>query len=421
MRGRFYVLGNALRSAAPDLKAPIGLLPTMSVSSRILLFEEWAACSWETLRARIESDETLRIVDETDEVCIIRYDKGAGPAHPWTRSVVWDKRRNVPLSVAPPKASVECPYEAWTCAAAKEAIERGELSVETYEDGFMIQVYRAVDGQPRAFEIASRSRRGASGTFYTAKSLATLFQEAYGAQESPAEESPAEGTVAQFWSYVVQHPEHRVVQPFTTPRVVLVQRGVVSASGAVTVWDGFPAVSTELPASEESLGDYLRQRIQQQPWWYRGVVIKDATGQRWRIRSEKYMAIRSLRGNESSVYERFARLFTQNLTAIYYEYYPEDMIPFSLCGVFMNDVIHRLHQWYVGLYVRRDLAFSQIHRVYRPHLYALHGVYLSALRPVGRRVTDQDIRVYLMGQPPGRIAFLIRQHQEAYHSRPVAV
>jgi hypothetical protein len=399
----------------------------MSVSSRVLLFEEWrAACpTWEDLRARIEADDALRVVDETDEVCIVRYEKGgSGVIEPWTRSVVWDKIRHVPLSVAPPKAAAgPCPWESMTCSEARTAIQQGELSVERYEDGFMIQVYRAVvDGLPAPFQIASRSRRGASGTFYTTKTLAALFQEAYGAQEVSQDlesESVTEDTVAQFWSYVVQHPEHRVVEPITTPRVLLVQRGAVSTSGAVTVWDGITG-SIDLPEGDARLGDVLHQRLHDEPWWFRGIVLKDRTGQRWRFRSEKYMAIRSLRGNESSVYERYARLFTQNLTAVYYEYYPEDMIPFSLCGVFLNDVILRLHQWYMGLYVRRDLFFAQIPRVYRPHLYALHGVYLSALRPQGRRVADHDIRVYLMGQPPSRLAFLIRQHQESYHSRPVS-
>jgi hypothetical protein len=93
------------------------------------------------------------------------------------------------------------------------------------------------------------------------------------------------------------------------------------------------------------------------------------------------------------------------------------MIPFSLCGVFINDIIHMLYRFYHAMYVRKTTTMAHIHHVYRPHLYAIHGMYLSRLRPVQKWITLQDIRVYLMGLSPSRVAFLIRHHQEEYHSR----
>ena len=408
----------------------------MSVQSHIHLFEEWRTRypEWRDLQAYLESEEGgyLRIVDQSDTACIIRYDKAHSrmdlPHVPWCRSVIWDKVRHLPVSVAPPKASAEpCPYMGYglTVEEAKKAVSKGRLCVEEYADGFMIQVYR-LHGDPTPY-IATRSRRDASGTFYSAKTFRTLFVESCGMDslcaeietETEGKDEESEVPVAHFWSYVVQHPEHRVVTPFTLPRAHLIQRGQVSATGAVTLCDGFLSLAMDPTtwSSQGNLQEAIRIECQTRPWWFRGVVLKDTTGQRWRFRSEKYMAIRALRGGEANVYERYARIFTQNLSATYFEYYPEDMIPFSLCGVFMNDIIHMLHRMYLLIHVRKSATFAQIHRVYRPHLYALHGVYLTALRPEKKCVTDQDIRIYLMSQPPARIAFLIRQHQEEYHSR----
>lgn len=423
---------------------------TMSVQSHVHLFKDWKARypEWRDLQAYLESEEGgyLRIVDSSDTACIIRYDKAHSrmdlPHVPWCRSVVWDKVRHLPISVAPPKASAErCPYvghegqgedEGLSVKEAMKAVTEGRISLEEYADGFMIQVYR-IRGDPTPY-IATRSKRDASGTFYSAKTFHTLFLEACGADgltwmgqegqdEGTKEEKEAkEESVSTFWSYVVQHPEHRVVTRFTIPRVHLVQRGWVSATGKVTLCDGFLSLSMNPEQwSSATLREAIVAECQTRPWWFRGIVLKDTTGQRWRFRSDKYTAIRALRGGEANVYERYARIFTQNLSAIYFEYYPEDMIPFSLCGVFMNDIIHTLHRMYLMIHVRKSGTFAQIHRVYRPHLYALHGIYLTSLRPEKKWLTDQDIRVYLISQPPARIAFLIRQHQEEYHSRVAQV
>ena len=212
-----------------------------------------------------------------------------------------------------------------------------------------------------------------------------------------------------------------MVTPVQVPRLYLIQKGVLFDSGRAVLADGFPDTLMIPPSpfekEEETLLSWIQAYSQQQPWWFRGIIVKDASGQRWRFRSEKYRAIQSLRGNESNLYERYARMFTQNLSRVYLEYYPEEMIPFSLCGVFLNDIILTLHRLYHAIHVRKSSTFSAIHWVYRPHIYAIHGVYLTTLRPAKKWVTAHDIRMYLMSQPPTRMAFLLRHHQEEYHSR----
>ena len=415
----------------------------MSVIHSVGLFQLWREKypDWQSLCAFLESEEGgyLRIMDESDTTCIIRYDKGHSrmelPHVRWCRSIIWDKLRHCPLSVAPPKASIEIfPYTDMGITEAIDKINRGQLTVEKYTDGFMIQVYQ-VKGDSTV-QIATRSKRDASGTFYSAKTFRTLFLDAYegdcnelAMSEWDKEGTDEEGTdrvVARFWSYMVQHPEHRVVTPVPSARIHLIQRGQIDITGRVSLWNGFPSLSlktvlSDSQASDETLLECVHRISQTRPWWFRGIVIKDTSGERWRFRSEKYMAIQSLRGSESNTYERYARIFTQNLSGTYFEYYPEDIIPFSLCGVFINDTVHTLYRLYHTVHVRRTSTLAQVHRVYRHHLYGIHGIYLSRLRPVEKWVTIHDIRMYLMSQPPSRVAFLIRHHQEEYHSRVAQV
>jgi hypothetical protein len=412
----------------------------MSVFHSVDLFQGWREHypDWQTLRGFLESEAGgyLRVLDETEQVCIIRYDKAQSrmelPHVRWCRSVIWDKRAMRPLSVAPPKASVaECPYASCSIEEVEKGMTEGRLSVEEYADGFMVQIYQC-RGDP-TLHIATRSKRDASGTFYSMKTFRTLFLEAYGSDiadlaatdwEEQEQEQEPDSPVSRWWSYVVQHPEHRVVTPFPSARLHLVQYGTVSTTGKMILQEKCPSLSMDSALSDrkgdgssQTLQEWIQQTNQERSWWFRGVVVKDRTGERWRFRSEKYMAIHSLRGGEANGYERYARIFTQNLSGTYLQYYPEDMIPFSLYGVFMTDIIHTLFRMYHTVFVRKSSSLSQIHRVYRPHLYAIHGVYLTMLRPSQKWITVQDIRVYLMRHPPARIAFLIRHHQEEYHSR----
>ena len=400
----------------------------MSVIYSSDVFQVWREKypDWQSLRDFLESEEGgyLRITDESDTMCIIRYDKGQSrmelPHVRWCRSVIWDKERNYPISVAPPKASVATfPYTSMNITDTVDQINSGALTIEEYVDGFMIQVYQ-VKGDP-ALQIATRSNRDASGTFYSSRPFRNLFLEAYeGDIMDMAVSDWDHDVIARFWSYIVQHPEHRVVTPVISPRLHLIQRGQVFTTGSVSLWNGFPSLSLHTALCEqpsgESLMEWIQQNCQTRPWWFRGIVVKDTSGERWRFRSEKYMAIQSLRKGEANVYERYARIFTQNLSATYFEYYPEDMIPFSLCGVFINDTVHTLYRLYHTIFVRKASTLAQIHQVYRPHLYGIHGIYLSRLRPANKWITVQDIRIYLMSLPPSRVAFLIRHHQEEYHS-----
>jgi hypothetical protein len=416
----------------------------MSLLSAITVFEELKEKypDWGAFQAFVESEEGgyLRVLpslqkgEDEPRYRILRYDKNVSrmdiPHVGWFRSVVWDTVLHCPISVAPPKAVPSAhpfSYEGLSLSEVNEKVEKGLLSVEEDRDGFMIQAFCVV-GDP-TIHLATRSRLDASGTFYSGKTFRTLCLEACGLSTMEGIVEPVQeggGVVAHFYSFLVQHPEHRVVTPVQAPFAYLIQKGIVSASGRVVLADGFPhtilsvkvaAADPDPSVSGQTLSSWIQTYCQEQPWWFRGVVVKDTTGRRWRFRSEKYKAIQSLRGNESNLYERYARIFTQNLSGVYLEYYPEEMIPFSLCGVFLNDMIQLLHRMYHAIHVRKSSTFSQIHWVYRPHLYAIHGIYLGTLRPSKKWITAQDIRLYLMGQPPARMAFLLRHHQEEYHSR----
>jgi hypothetical protein len=392
----------------------------MSLSIEVLLFKELTEKypTWDLFQKWLESEEGgfLRIVDSGEHRCIIRYDKSSSlldlPHVRWFRSVIWDKVNHCPISVAPARSSSR-PFP-----ETKETMS--DLVWEEYVDGFMIQCYYGKGDEELG--IASRSKRDASGIFYSPKPFRTLFLEAYGGIPVVNKPNEERDEVAVYYSYVVQHPDHRMVTPIYQPRVLLIQKGWIFKDRRLVIQDHFPEAVESILSDVSQYNsysnplDWIKDVFGSRSWNIRGLVAKNKSGERWKFCSDKYMAIQSLRGNEATVYERYARIFTQNLSGTYLEYYPEDTALFSLCSVFIQHIVNVLYHNYCNVFITKTTTFAQINKMFHPHLYAIHGVYLSKLRPSKLHMTPQEIRLYLTQLPPARIAFLIRKQQDEYHS-----
>lgn len=390
---------------------------------------------WLSLQQHLESDAcgNLRILDKSENgLCIIRHEKGSTDRH--FRSVVWDTLQNKPVCIAPSKPSDnEFPY-----STLQDAITAGAVCEEFF-DGFMINCFRRA-GDPQLY-ITSRSKLDASGRFYSSKTFRQLFMEAYinpylysdHTQDNDAliqgdyaflpGPDVSAGETSRFYSFLVQHKENRIVDPITVNRVKLIHIGVVLADGTIDMREHFTEFREELNTTSffptlqtgsvdalTPVKDWISIIFKQRAYTFQGLVIKDLMGNRWRFRSDKYMAVRALRGNTSSHIDRYAQLYTQNLTHMYLQYYPEDAFTFSFHSFYVNTIVNNMYHAYVDLHVRRTILIQQIDKMYHSHLYAIHAQYLSTKKVI---VLD-DVLQYLYRQPWQRVAFLIKQSQNAY-------
>jgi hypothetical protein len=415
----------------------------MTIQYEQTVFKDLLAAypTWKELEAYLESEQggQFRIVDQKGEMCIIRYEKGVSnmnlPHSRWFRSVVWNTATNQPMCVSPPKTTqTEFPFE-WV----DDAVKNGVISQELV-DGVMINCFKKV-GDEQLY-ITSRSKLNAAGNFYSPKSFRTLFIECYtgynvdpNAVEQVIQErsnkfdSPdqAKKEVAIFYSYVIQHVEHRIVAPNKRNVCVLIHKGTVYEDGRINMEDGFPFIQSSLyylksPFSKENelsgktIEEWSKNIFEKSSWEFQGMVLKDSNGNRWRFRSSKYAAVKSLRGNSPVLVERYAQLYSQNLVQKYLEYYPEETFAFSFHSDGMNKIIQQLYQHYIALHVTKTVSSAGIDKMFSPHLYALHGIYLSQLRPEKKKLTPMEVQIYLHKLPWQRIAFLLRRHQESYFS-----
>jgi len=378
----------------------------------------------------LESEEggQFHIGEETNELCLIRYEKGTSnmnlPHSRWFRSVVWDKINHLPVCVSPPKAtSTEFPF-----LSIEDAIQNGIICQELL-DGVMINCFKKA-GDDQLY-VTSRSKLNAAGNFYSSKSFRTLFIESYtGYHVDPnmieqiiqerahkfASPDKEKKEVAIFYSYVIQHEEHRIVTPIARNNCTLLHKGTVYEDGRIAMEDGFPfaqsgvcqfssnkgSYAKVVESSGQTIAEWVKHVFEKSSWKFQGMVLKDSMGNRWRYRSDKYAAVKSLRGNSPQLIERFAQLYTQNLIPNYLEYYPEEQSDFSHLLDKMTIIIQTIYQLYVDVHITK--CAGVIDKMYRSHLYALHGIYLSQKK----KLTPLEVHIYLHKQPWQRIAFLLK-------------
>lgn len=425
----------------------------MSINYQNNIFKELVEKypTWNDLYTYLESNDGgfFRVVDKNDDTgySLIRYEKGTSkmdlPHSKWFRSVVWNTKTNRPVCVAPPKAS----SQEFLFKTFKELSDAGVICQELL-DGFMINCFRVVGD--KTLHITSRSKLNAAGKFYSEKSFRELFIDAYmNTSECPLYNetiiqdnssnilSPdsSKGEVAIFYSFLVQHKENRIVKNIENNRVFVVHKGVVFEDGRIEFEDSpdifkgrsnielFPLSikpakesyaqivlhSPDEKEEQTEVQKWIKNILQERDWQFYGVVFKDASGNRWRFRSEKYYAVKALRGNSPTIRERFAQLYSQNLIQKYLEYYPDEMLQMTIHLMFMNGITKILYDLYADLHIRKVIRVDDVNKMYLPHLYNIHGIYLSQLRPAGKKVNINEITIYLHKQPWQRISFLIKK------------
>ena len=190
--------------------------------------------SWSALSSHLQSDAggLLKISHkEDDQYAIIKYVKGISNFNlshtSLFRSVLWDTYANAPVGMGPTKAA--------TVPNLQDLV--GPLSVEEFIEGVMINVF-TTNGY--SLQFATRSSLGAKGGFYSKKSFADMIADVkimntdkiLALLPKPSADFPSS-----FASFVLQHPEHRIVAEVRDPSLTCVLLGTVSKDKTVTLLD----------------------------------------------------------------------------------------------------------------------------------------------------------------------------------------
>jgi hypothetical protein len=142
---------------------------------------------------------------------------------------------------------------------------------------------------------------------------------------------------------------------------------------------------------------------------WQGLVLK-ADGRRWRERSDVYETIRSLRGNESTLEERYARLRKARSVDAYLAFYSEDKATlYNLEGRLRKNT-RQLSQFYVDVFRSRKTAFYELPWPYKHHVSVLHNYYKNTLRAEKKKVDLAEVVKYVNSLGPDDTANMLKEH-----------
>ena len=370
--------------------------------------------TWDALSAFLQSNEggLMRIRDSSPPYAVIHYTKGktnfdAAPHAVWLRSVVWNKVLNRPVCISPRKALRGIPSAGVN------------LTLETFVDGTMINVF-ATGGE---YHTVSRSQLDASGTFYSKKTFHALFMEAlarYGVTklEDLFTELPTEETPSICMSFVLQHPEHRIVEKISRPSLHLVQYATIHADGTFDLnasVKGSDAVEkmrllpieTKSFATEAEIDEYMQKESASRGWTWQGLVLKGENGDRWRIRNGAYSILRVLRGNESDSKTRFLRLRGEGNVSQYLKHYSEDRDLFWQYETALRVQTRAAYDAYTEVHKAHAKKLGDIPTPHRTVVYLLHSRYLSTLKANGEHVRLSDAIALVNSLPNWQQALFI--------------
>jgi len=363
--------------------------------------------TWDALKTHLTSEDggkfTVRDCENTP-FAIIQYKRGLtnlGENGHWLRSVVWNKNTHLPVCVSPRKASPGMPPV------------NTPLRLEEFHDGVMVNVFRILgpNGEVGEEHITTRSQYGAGGTFYSQKTFKQMFDEVYQRPVTwPPKELPSAEFPAMFTSYVLQHPEHRVVAAVSTPKLIAVESGKVAADGTVVYADARYEPVTF--ASESEINEHVRSESIHRGWRWQGLVFRDTLGNRWRIRSSTYTYLRKLRGNESKPLDRFLRLRSISAVTEYLKHYGEERQVFWGFETTLRERTKEIYSSYIAVHKSHEKKLADLSQPDKTVVFKLHSYFLGTLRAQGKSVRMQDVIDLVNSLPLWEQALLFKVRQD---------
>ena len=378
---------------------------------QVNVFQSWVNySSWDELKQFLVSEAggLLRVVEPRDSpYALVRYTRGVSnldlPHVRWCRSLVLHKESRLPVSVSPPTSDTITENTVNEATVAEEFVE-----------GTMMNVFHAAAAE--APMVATRSRLGADKSFLVgAPTFCQMLESAMTNQgvASFGDMLPVKDCFNRFTSIVVRDPSNRMVQKVESSSFVIVHQGWVQADGTVFIEEdasNFNCVSTreddgteiqgynlESLRAAKSVKDWVTTQVPSRAPFWQGVVLKDGAGRRWRERSDTYETVRRLRGNESTMLERFARVRKQRCLEQYLQFFPEDTDPFYALEGQMRKNTRNLSRFYVDTFRSRQTPFHELPWPYKHHVSALHNLYKDVLRAQKKRVELDEVIRYVNG------------------------
>lgn len=353
---------------------------------------------------------------------VIRYDKDLLcfdliSSYGLCRSVIINSDNKV-IGFAPPKSiNADTFIQKYPDNKSHDSIV-----AEEFIEGTMINVFFDPSiGLTGGWEISTRNTVGATSSFYkspNAKTFRQMFMEA--ATENKLDINKLETDMC--YSFVLQHPENRIVVPFSKPQLYLVgvykienkpNEIIVSHYDVSEYKHFFSELGTSVKFPEEYKFDSYKELVDKYgsmntSYDIVGVVIHNKlTGERTKIRNPVYEQVRNLRGNQPKLQYQYLCLRKEGKVKDFLKYYPENKKEFSTFRDQVHLFTNTLYANYVSCYIRKERPLIEFSEQYRTHMFNIHQLYMNEFREKHLFVTNTVVQKYVNELHPSLLMYCL--------------
>jgi hypothetical protein len=328
------------------------------------------------------------------------------------RSIIVNSCNNI-VSFAPPKS-----------ISADKFIQKyldinENIVAEEFIEGTMINVFfdKSI-GITGSWEISTRNTVGATSSFYKSKKCKTfrqMFMDAV--NECNLDITKLDKKYS--YSFVLQHPENRIVIPFSVPNLYLVGVYEIIDNFNIKFYDvkefhnffydlkttvRFP-MTYNFELYSELIDKYCAMNTS---YDIVGVIIHNKeTGERTKIRNPVYEQVKSLRGNQPKLQYQYLCLRKEGRVKQHLQFYPENKSQFSD----FRDQIHlfteTLYNNYIECYIKKQKPLNEYPHEYKCHMFNIHKYYMNELREKKQFITNTFVKKYINDLHPSLLMYCL--------------
>jgi hypothetical protein len=355
--------------------------------------------------------------EDTTNYSIIRYNKDLLSSdlistYGLLRSVVMinDSPSKI-VSFAPPKSV------SGTDFMTLYPVKTNTIIAEEFIEGTMINVF--YNPVTTAWQLSTRNTVGADISFYTnSKTFKQMFTEA--CFNNNFDIRNLNRTFC--YSFILQHPENRIVVPFKHPQLYLVAVYHISQTEtSISITEenlnkvrqsGFQVGNTVRFPDKYEFSSYTelieKFASPNTPYDIMGIIVKNMdTGVRTKFRNPIYEEVRHLRGNQPKLQYQYLCLRHSGKLPEFLKYYPETKEQMSQFRDQVHMFTNTLHKNYISCYVKKEKTLKEFSDQYKTHMFKLHEQFINELRPQQLCVNNTVVIRYVNSLDPSLLMFCL--------------
>lgn len=336
------------------------------------------------------------------------------PTYGLFRSVILNSAKEV-VGFAPPKS---IPSDRFIQMYPDK---NDNLIAQEFVEGTMINVFwDSTIGLAGGWEISTRNTVGATSSFFKGshqKTFRDMFLEA--AKESNLVLDRLNKVFC--YSFVLQHPDNRIVVPFNKPSLYLVAIYLIKNEEGNTFvhtipmddvkkfdWSGakinFPKIY-EWNTYSDLIEKYASMNT---PYDAVGVVVYNSlTGERMKVRNPVYEQVRQLRGNQPKLQYQYLCLRKEGRVSDFLKFYPENKKDFSAFRDQLHLFTNTIFSNYVSCYIKKEKPLMEFSEQYRTHMFNIHKIYTDELREKKLFVNNTVVIKYVNNLHPSLLMYCL--------------